>query len=508
MRAETEASATETARMRAALYGRASSDPKKRGRSIKDQFADGELECEDRDWDIVGYYEDRDRSASRTARKKREDYERLVADMEAGLIDVVVYAERSRANRDMDNAIKLRKLCERTGVKLCYSGRIYDMSQPADRRDFTRDSVASEEESEAIRFRSLRTARLNAKRGAPHGKIPFGYTRQYDPDDGHLVGQVPHPQHAAVVLDLFQRADRHESFGVLEGILAQHMPLASRTRVRYILMNRTYIGERGWHGTFVKATWDPIVPVELFQRVQAIVTDESRRTHRDVRATHRLSGIATCYKCLEEGRRRPYLTRRKALPGKGARERYCCKHQGHVTISLDALDACVEEGLLAWMATPAFAEAFTPAAEDDGERIKVEEALEALQLQLTEARTLAGKFNDRNEPMLSIMSLARLEENLGPQIARCEKRLRQLTVVGDPVLDRLLTAAPEQIQEIWDRLTIPQVRHVLRRCVNVRLNKAARRGIRGIEPGRVVLTFASDPGFVEHSNRWDVAEVD
>jgi site-specific DNA recombinase len=142
------------------------------------------------------------------------------------------------------------------------------------------------------------------------------------------------------------------------------------------------------------------------------------------------------------------------------------------------------------------------------QRIKVEEALEALQLQLTEARTLAGKFNDRNEPMLSIMSLARLEENLGPQIARCEKRLRQLTVVGDPVLDRLLTAAPEQIQEIWDRLTIPQVRHVLRRCVNVRLNKAARRGIRGIEPGRVVLTFASDPGFVEHSNRWDVAEVD
>ena len=508
MRAEFEAAAAKDEDLRAALYGRASSDPKKRGRSIKDQFADGELECEDRGWTIAGYYEDRDRSASRTARKKREDYERLVADMEAGLIDVVVYAERSRANRDMDNSLKLRKLCERTGVRLCYSGRIYDMRNPTDRRDFTRDSMASEEESEAIRFRSLRTARLNAKRGAPHGKIAFGYARQYDPDEGHLLGQVPHPVHAAVVLDLFERADRHESLGVLEKILSKHMPLASRTRVRYILMNRTYIGERGWHGTYVKATWDAIVPVDLFQRVQSILTDESRRTHRDVRATHRLSGIATCYRCLEEGSRRPYVTRVKPQLEHGFKERYRCKSRGHVSIALDALDACVEEGLLAWMATPAFVEAFTPTAEDDGERIRIQDTLEALQLQLAEARSVAGKLNDRNEPLLSIMSLAQLEENLRPQIAKCERRLRQLTVVGDPVLDQLLAAPPDQIQAVWDRMTIPQVRHVIRRCVNVRLNKARYNGVRGIEPGRVVLTFASDPGFVEHSNRWDVMGLD
>ncbi len=31
----------------------------------------------------------------------------------------------------------------------------------------------------------------NAAKGKPHGLVPFGYRRNYDPDTGRLVAQVP-----------------------------------------------------------------------------------------------------------------------------------------------------------------------------------------------------------------------------------------------------------------------------------------------------------------------------
>jgi site-specific DNA recombinase len=489
---------SEALAIRAALYGRASSDPKKRGRSIKDQFAEGELECEDRGWTIVGYYEDRDRSASRSARKVRENYARLVADMEAGLIDVVVYAERSRANRDMEHAIKLRKLCERTGVLICYSGRVYDMNRPADRKEFTRDSVASEEESEAIRDRALRTCRLGAKRGAPHGKVAFGYMRKYDPDDGHLLGQEPHPLHAAVVLDLFTRAAARESTVVLTAKLKKYIPESSRYGLRYVLQNKAYIGIRMHKGAESKAAWDPIVPDALFWRVQAVLAEPERRTQVSTEVTRLLSVIAECDMCLREERDEPGLS--VNTPRHYPRACYRCGDRGHVQVAVERLDAYVEEALLAWFGSPAAASVFQ--APDSGELESARGRLAALTLQLKESRELAGQFDPVTfQPKLPAAALAVIEAQVGPAVTAAQAEVRRLTAVADPVISRLLAAAPDERAEVWEDMTMPQRRHAVRISVRVRLCKAASKGSGRLDADRVRLTFAGEEGFASQPSR-------
>jgi DNA invertase Pin-like site-specific DNA recombinase len=493
-----------TAPLRAALYGRASSDPKKRGRSIKDQFEVGELECEDRGWLVVDRYEDRDRSASRKARRDREDYLRLVADAEAGLFDVIVYADSSRASRNMRSSIDLRELCEKTGILLCYGSRVYDMTVAADRKEFSRDALQSEEEAEAIIVRAQRTARLNAHRGSPHGKIPFGFIRRYDPESGHLIGQAPHPEHADVIVDLFARAAARESLDSLTAELRKYVPDASRAGLRYLLRNRAYIGVRAHHGQdMAKCTWDPIVEEGVFLDVQDVLADPTRRTQRDSRVRHLLSGIAECAVCLVAGAEDATLCV-KSISGA---LRYRCASGSHVTVRKEVFEAYVEAALWRWLSSKAAVAAFS-ARSDGGQAEKLRTKIKNMNKQLETAREQAGEIDDFGVPALSIESLAATERLLLPKVAEADELLRALTSAQDPLIARLVGAPHEDISAAWNgELTLSQQRHVLRRVVNVELRKASTRGVQRLEAGRIGLTFNGEEGFRARLQRGSAAPV-
>ena len=486
--------------LRAALYGRASSDPKKRGRSIKDQFEDCQYECDSRGWSVFDRYEDRDRSASIRATKVREDFERMVAAIEAGLIDVIVYAERSRTNRDLEVYAKLRKLCMRTGVLWCYGGRVYDLSKTSDRRDTARDALQSEEEADAIAERSLRTARLNAGRGAPHGKIPFGYTRRYDPDDGHLIGQEAHTKHADVVRDLFSRAAAQESFASLTEILRQYVPDASRAGLRYMLGNKTYLGIRTYNGQeMVKCQWPALIDESAFWAVQDVLHDPSRRTARDTRVEHLLSGVALCSVCAETG----LVAVDAGLRVKkiGGAQRYVCRQSRHVGARVDSLDAFVEVALFKWLSSDAAVAAFRTQA-DDTEAVRLRSRLRSMNEQLDQARRMTGEFDDDGRPALSIESLAMTERQLLPKLADTEDRLRFLTAAQDPLVDQLVGRSSAEVSTVWnDELVVAQRRHVLRRVLAVQLRPARSKGVHHLTWDRVALSFAGEPGFTARPQR-------
>lgn len=486
-----------TSPWRAAIYGRASSDPKRRGRSIKDQFAVAELDCHEQGWNIVGYYEDRDRSASRRATKVREDYERLVADVEAGLIDVIVYAERSRANRNMDAFVKLRALCSRAGTRLSYGGRVYDMRKPSDRKEATRDALQSEEEAETIIERAERTARLNASRGTPHGRVPFGFVRKYDPDDGSLLGQFAHPEHASIVKDLFARAAARESLVSLTEFMGAHIPDITRRGVRYMLMNKSYIAVRTHHGQDMdECSWKALVKVEVFDAVQAILSEPDRYKIRDGGVRHLLTGIVQCSVCLSTGAAKRGM---RVARINGAL-RYMCTDGGHVLIREDVLDAFVEAAVFAWLASDAAVATFrvTPDAREED---RVRARIRNMQAQLATARERAGEFDEEGNPALTIESLAATERQLLPQIAKDEEKLRVLTAVQDPMLSRMVGASLSEISECWnDEFLLPQRRHVLRQVVNVTLNRASSRGVKWLDPDRVTLVFAGQKKFRPHAS--------
>ncbi len=474
----------------ALLYGRASRDPKKKGRSVGDQLDTGRDLCDSHGWPVVEEFQDIDRSASRHARRTRNDFEALLAAIEAKKARIVVAFEASRYYRDIEAYIRLRNACMNSNVFLCYNGQVFDLSKREDRKATAQDALQAEDEAEGIRDRVLRSTRAQAKKGLPHGRLLWGYARRYDPESGDLIEQYPHPERAHIVLEVFQRIAAGETeYAILQDLKARgertpgvewdyyHLP--------NMLRNVGYKGRRVHRGEdFGEAAWPALVPEELFDQVQEIVGDESRNTVRDYAVKHLLSGIARCGECedhphLRVGKSRGYLV-------------YGCSARFDSQMRKDKLDAYVEEAVVSWFGSRAAVAAF----QSDEQEKRAERArtrMKALQRQLDEARELAATFKeDGVTPRLSLASLAVQEDRLVPQIEAAKAEAQEMNA---PPLVRRLVGRPD-VQEIWDeKLTIEQQRTVLRAVVNIRLNRARSRGVRTIEPGRITLRFFGQPGF-------------
>src|SRR4051794_25185585 len=102
--------------LRAACYCRTSSDPNDKREGVDRQRDDTTDICALNGWQAVGYYIDNDVSASKG--KHRPEWERLMADVEAGKVDAIVVWNQDRAWRKMADFEQLRPVLEPRGVVL------------------------------------------------------------------------------------------------------------------------------------------------------------------------------------------------------------------------------------------------------------------------------------------------------------------------------------------------------------------------------------------------------
>lgn len=472
------------------LYGRNSRDMKKKGKesSVGDQLTEGREICFENGWPIKREFSDIGRSASRYAKREREMFEEMIAGIEAGDCRILVAWEASRYYRDLDVYVRLRNVCMAAGVLLCYNGTVYDLSKRADRKATAQDALQAEDEAEGIRDRNLRTVRLNAKAGGPHGRVLWGYARRYDPDTGDLIEQYPHPDRAPIVAKIFERVAAGETeYTILQTLRAGGERLPGirweQHHLSEMLRNVAYKGRRIHQGIDVgKALWTPLVEDEVFDVVQQIIRAPERRTARSSAVVHLLSGLARCGRCEDA----PYL---RVLNNRGIKSYQCCE-RFDVVMSEVKLDAYVEEAVIEWLGSKAAAAAFSSAG-DQTRTASARLRQNRMQAQLDEARAQASKFGPDGAPKLSIQSLATLEATLTPLIAEARQEAEAVTV---PPLLRGIIGQPD-IGAIWEDLSMEQRRAALRAVVNVRLMKARTSGIRRIEPGRIVLTFVGEPGF-------------
>jgi len=482
------------------LYGRASHDPTKRGRSVAAQLHEGRELCELYGWPIVGTFDkDVDRSASRHAKRTRDDFEAMLDGIAAGKCRIVVAWEASRYYRDLEAYVRLRNACYEAGVLLCYNGAVYDLSKRADRKATAQDALQAEDEAEAISDRQLRTKRLMAEQGRPGGRTPFGYARRYDPDTGDLEGQYPHPERARLVAQAFAMVDSSQTtYAAAQWLEAQPhgrhpsgIPWDAH-RIRSMLMNPAYVGKRVFRGEVIgDGEWEPISDDPEFEarfyRVQKILKDPTRLKHQGTRVKHLLSHLALCAPCGDHA----VLTTIKGRRGR----KYNCKETGNTSMPVDTLDAIVEEAVLTWLASDAAKEAFRPDTDQEAQRALAQARLTGLETQLKEAQRQATTFNDEGKPLLSVTSLAAIEAQLAPRIVEERAKVEAMTSPGMPPLVRQLIDS-DDIEAMWDsELSLPQQRDVIRNIVTVRLNKASGRGVRTVEPGRVELSFVGQPGF-------------
>jgi site-specific DNA recombinase len=296
-------------------------------------------------------------------------------------------------------------------------------------------------ESALTSKRIRRDVAARAVQGHPHGRIPYGYLREYDPHTGALARQIPDPQTAPIVAELARRVLGGEALYRLAAELNERgvpSPETVRKRrmgdtystwgwrpdqVRDVVASPTAAGLRMHQGKVladVAATWEPIISSGDHALLAAKFADPERRSWTDATAKHLLTGLARCGECGGEIRR---------ISNRGCPS-YACVGRRHqhtagtrrfcVSRRMDYVDTFVTDVIVERLAAPDMRDVFTADAGDD---------VQAAQRQLAELRAEHDELialAERRE--VSVGAFARLEAALLPQIADAERRARPAAV--------------------------------------------------------------------------------
>lgn len=465
----------------AVIYSRVSRDAGREARSVAEQETECRAWADREGWGVEGgplAWSDNDRSASRYAKRERESWQALMTRLERGGVDLLLVWEPSRATRDRRVWAALAATCEAQGTRIGCNGRVYDLDDPDDAFALDLFFALAARESGTTRKRVERSMRANADSGRPHGKVLYGYRREYEPTPNgkpRLLGQVPDEVTAPVVHEIARRVLAGETpYAVAADLNARKVPTPrggprgwDLTQVRRVCVNPAYAGKRVHRGHVVgEASWPALLDEATHAALVARLSDPARRTQRDSAVRHLLSGIALCGVCGD-----PMRVQRNR--GQLA---YACTAGGfHVSRSEDRVDAVVTVAAVDRLARPDLFEQLAR-DEDSAVRSAIADA-QALRDRLT------GFYDEAAAGALSPAALARIEAQLLPQLEAAESRARQ--VVLSPLVAEV--GGPDA-EARWEGLSIPQRRELIRALMTVRILPAGR-GRRVFDPKLIEITW-------------------
>jgi site-specific DNA recombinase len=467
--------------VRAVIYTRVSSDKNGIGRSVEEQEADCRAIAKREGWPVVAVFVDNDRGASRFSNGDRPEYRKLVDFLASGVVDVLVTWEASRAQRDLEAYVRLRDLCRASGVRWSYSGRLYDLSRTDDAFTTGLDALLAEREASVTRDRVLRAVRANAAEGRPHGKLLYGYAREYDQHTKRLTGQVVREDQAAIVREAARRVLAGETpYAVAQDLNARQIPAPrggrwDLTQVRRLVTNPAYIRRRvhrgkivrGAEGVEILAQWPEILDEATFHALTAKLSDPGRRTQRDSAIRHLLSGVAVCGVCggrVRVQKNRGYLS-------------YLCVTGFHVSRREDWVDDYVERVTVARLSRPDILELLADGDEQEAE-------VKAARAEAVEKRArLEGFYDAAAAGELTPAALARIEARLLPEIDSAETRARRVAIPSV-----LRDVAGPDAAEVWAGLPLTAKREVIGLLMTVRI-MPTRRGSRTFDPDSVKIEW-------------------
>ncbi|MEV0616074.1 recombinase family protein [Nonomuraea sp. NPDC050404] len=479
---------------RKSKYRRRKKDPEHLGSSVTAQLEWARGQAAEHGWPVGDQYVDDSQSASRYRTDDREDFERLVADIERGRVrrgDVVICRESSRLQRDLAVYVRLRDTCWAGGVLWCWGGRVYDLSRREDRLMTGLDALLGEDQVAQNREGVLITMQTTAMKGRPHSNGTYGYKRLYHPETGELQTVAAVEEEAAIVREIVRRVAAGQTLTEIardltgRGIPSQSGGRWHRSGVRRVATNRAYIGERkhepkgGDTVSYYPAIWEPIIASDAdrtaWNRAQVILTDPKRKSYKDGAVKHLNSGIAICDVCectvktLKNGGYHLYAC---AAPGDDGTKGF---HVGRATWKVDEV---VEKVLFYRLSQP---DARQWAGSED---VALAE-LEQLHGELAEKnRHLNEHYEQAAQQKLSARGLAAVEARMLPDIQALERRIENMRV--PPSVARLIRETPEEVEEAWRELSIPEQRDIVRGLLEVRILRVGK-GQRAVAPQDSVI---------------------
>ncbi|MDD7929878.1 recombinase family protein [Microbacterium thalli] len=484
------------------MYLRISLDQTGEERAVERQRQDAMKliqEHERDDWVLHDIYQDNSVSASRRE-KKREHYDRMVRDYEAGRFSIIVCYNLDRLTRQPSQLEEWIERSEKTGLRIVTLTGEADLGDD-DGRLFARIKVSvakAEVERMGARRKRANEQTVAAGRPAP-GRRPYGWEK-----DGVTLRE----DEAQVVRSIYSAVLSGDSLRALvRDLNAREVPSPQSTPWTAFKLRQVIDRERNY-GALLRygveqptSLIQPIVSKDEHEQAQAIIAGRAQPGRKPEK--HLLSGLATCAICERR-------MGAKGLKSRNAGERepyYVCNsrinrtHESdgkvHPTIRAHILEARVrEEVVKAFLYGPA--ELF-PGSDDGGvaeasvrlqevrKRIgRVEDAIEAGTMQKGRAASRMAGLHREEAAALAVVTEAQARAATG----RFADIRRGLFRPGQRVSFESVAGVRQEMGLRYDALSFDQKRDLIWALLEIRVERGY--GAKRARLRHLVVTHLND----------------
>jgi site-specific DNA recombinase len=439
---------------RAFGYIRVSKDPKLEKLSPAVQRRMLREACSARRWELSEIFEDIDVSSAKM--DAAGTWAELATKLKPG--DVVVTWEFTRIGRNLRQTLERIDRLHEQGVELVSLEGDLDTTTAAGKLQYQVLLVLAEFERNRLGERLRHTHEQIAREGRwkGGGTPPLGY--KYTP--GAKVLEVE-PEEAEIVRELYRLRDAGASIHTLiremdaRGVKGKRGARLDYSAISQTLRNPTYIGKRVHKGDIHDGQQEPIVELEVWERVQA-----RRRTGQPNSGSYLLSGFLRCGVCKST-----MIHQRNR-----ARSLYACKRARQfrdttlITIEEHLADEWVTEALFKRLDGKKLGE-LKEKARRKAPKAKAKTGQVQAQLARVEAslERLVSDYYDADQPLLTPEQFRKKNAELLESKASLEGKLRELKDVAQ--LNNIVNLSERRardIRESWEGMTLDERREVLR----------------------------------------------
>jgi DNA invertase Pin-like site-specific DNA recombinase len=458
----------------AALYARISADTDGKSLGVQRQLEDCRRLAADRGWPVGAEYVDNDVSAF--SGKPRQQYARMLADLESGARDAVIVYNLDRLHRRPVELEEFVALCERVGVSQVATVTA-DIDLGNDDGLFMARIFAAFAAKESGRksARIRRKMLQNAEQGLPHGSVrPFGYE-----DDKITLRD----SEAAVVRQMVDRYLSGQSLFSLtvwlneSGITPAVAKSWQTSAVRQILCSGRIAGLREHRGEVIgEAKWPAIITPAERDRVLARITARAVTKTRAAR-TYLLSGMLRCGRCGN----RLFSQARHVNPENRVRRYVCLKGPDHggcgrLTVVAEPVEALLTDAVLTRLDSPHLVKVLAGKSSPDRDVAALAAVVEADQTRLDE---LAGLYAD------GAISAREWIAARDPITARIAQNRREIAEATDTTAVYELAGTGGALRKQWPDLDLEHQRAIIKAILDHAVIAPGTPGSRSLDINRV-----------------------
>ena len=207
---------------------------------------------------------------------ERPALKRLLSDIKSGLVDIIVVYKIDRLTRSLMDFSKIVEILDKHNASFVSITQHFNTTTSMGRLTLNMLLSFAQFEREVTGERIRDKISASKKKGMwMGGKPPLGYYRK----DKKIY---PDEEKSALVRSIFEKYTELKSTTLLKDWLVEQGHNISVGNLNSILRNKAYIGMVGHKGTWYQGEHQGIIPVELFEKVQAVMADNRiNRQHYD-----------------------------------------------------------------------------------------------------------------------------------------------------------------------------------------------------------------------------------